>query len=309
MMVAEFAHGPLNSYERHALRAAHRSALARASAERRVATLPDVVTALFFPDESALPRPGLAEANRVDLERIYEWGEGLALDLERFVTGDLSGLIDGETRDEHGGPLDLSAQLLIFDTSALDGDSPELSLVMATMATYLSAVWSAKRARRLLIIEEGYHAADLPTVGTIFRDLAKRGRGIGLSVVTAVHHISDIDPTSPAISLIREAGIVHIFGQDKADDAAAAIELFGLPTWLHEEITGLPQGTHILKVGTRQPPRMISHVRTALEAWANDTDAAMLDRDDEPAPFAELANEIADDGAMVAVEGGYADAS
>ncbi|MBA3488942.1 MAG: hypothetical protein H0T78_05245 [Longispora sp.] len=291
LMVAEYAHGPLDSRSRHALRAAHRAALARARTEKRTATLRDVVDALYAPDDTAVPRRELLEAGRVGVGEIFTWGMDLALDLERFLDGDLSGLIDGPTRSEGGGELDLSAPLIVIDTSALDEDSPALSLVMATMATYLSAVWSTRPGRRLLVIEEGYHAARLPSVATIFRSLAKRGRGIGLSVVTVFHHISDVPADSDIMSLIREAGIVHVFRQDKSDDAAAAVDLFNLPRWVADELDLLDKGVHVLKIG-KEPAMVVSHVRTPLEEWITDTDAAMLGVDaEEPAPFADLAAE------------------
>jgi hypothetical protein len=291
LMVAEYAHGPLESRSRYALRTAHRTALARARGEDRVATLRDVVDALYRPDGTAVPRKHLLDDELVTADDVLRWGLDLALDLERFLDGDLSGLIDGPTRAEDGGELDLSAPLLVIDTSALDEDSPALSLVMATMATYLSAVWSKRNGRRLLVIEEGYHAARLPSVAAIFRSLAKRGRGIGLSVVTVFHHISDVPDTSDIMSLIREAGVVHVFRQGKTDDAAAAVNLFGLPTWVGPELALLERGVHVCKIG-KEAPTLVVHVRTPLEEWVTDTDAAMLGQDVvEASPFSDLTSD------------------
>ncbi len=129
-------------------------------------------------------------------------------------------------------------------------------------------------------------AAPRPALGC--RSLAKGGRGIGLSVVTVFHHITDVAPTSDVMSLIRESGIVHVFRQDKSDDAAAAVKLFGLPGGVAEELAMLDQGVHVLKVG-KEPPALISHVRTPLEEWLTDTDAAMLGHGPgEAAPFTDL---------------------
>ncbi len=50
----------------------------------------------------------------------------------------------------------------------------------------------------------------------------------------------------------------------------------------------LDQGVHVLKVD-KEPPALISHVRTPLEEWLTDTDAAMLGHGPgEAAPFTDL---------------------
>ncbi|MGN7704967.1 hypothetical protein [Cellulosimicrobium sp. 22601] len=274
-MVATQAHGALSSDERAALRAAHRKALREAAAAGRVAVLRDVVDALYEPDESAIPREHLSASGWVTVRDVFEWGRRLAQDLERYLEGDLSGLIDGETQGPDGKPLDLSAPLIVVDTSRLPEESPALSLVMAIMASYLASVWSMTVGQRLIIIEEGYHAARLPSVAAVFRALAKRGRGIGLSVVTVFHHISDVPVDSDMMSMIREAEIIHVFRQDKSTDAEAVINLFNFPAWVRPHLALLDQGVHIAKIGT-EPPKLVNGVRTPLEEWITDTDAAML---------------------------------
>ena len=147
LMVAEHAHEqPLTSRQRYALRTAHHTALERARTAGRAATLHDVVDALYEPvtGTSAAPRKHLEAEGIVSREHVTLWGLDLALDLERFVTGDLSGLIDRATSSS----LDLDAPLIVFDTSALPEDSPALSLVMALVATFLSAVWANRPGRR-----------------------------------------------------------------------------------------------------------------------------------------------------------------
>ncbi|MFF1792831.1 hypothetical protein ACFVXQ_01070 [Kitasatospora sp. NPDC058263] len=276
LMVAEHAHGPLSSTEHYALRTAHATALRRAEDAGRVATLHDVVAALFDPDEStAIPHPNLARRGVVTVDRVIEWGLNLALDLDRFITGDLSGLIDRETSED----LDLEAPLLVFDTSALPEESPALALVMALVSTFLTAVWAHRPGQRIIILEEGYHTTRLQSPGTtsvatILRSLAKRGRGIGLSFVTVIHHLSDVPQGSDAESLIREADVVHIYQQSRADDAQQAVSQFRLPASLFETLGVLDKGCHVLKIG-KEPPRRVRHIRTPLEVWMTDTDEAM----------------------------------
>ncbi|MEU7230040.1 hypothetical protein [Streptomyces chrestomyceticus] len=278
LMVAEHAHGPLSSTEHFALRAAHTTALERAEAAGRVATIHDVVDALYDPGDRAIPRPHLKAEGIVTRARTIEWGLELAMDLSRFIDGDLSGLLDRETSAD----LDLTAPLLVFDTSALAEDSPALALVMALVATFLTAVWARTPGQRLIILEEGYHTTRLQSrgsvgVATILRSLAKRGRGIGLSFVTVLHHVSDVPAGSDAMSLVREADVVHVYRQSRADDARQAVELFRLPPETFDTLGNLPQGTHVVRIGT-EPPRKVQHIRTKLEEWITDTDEAMTDR-------------------------------
>ncbi len=153
---------------------------------------------------------------------------------------------------------------------------------MALVATFLTAVWSRRPGQRLIVLEEGYHTTRLQSPGTtsvatILRSLVKRGRGIGLSFVTVIHHLSDVPKGSDAMSLVREADIVHIYQQSRADDAEQVIQQFRLPPSLSETLGTLDKGCHILKIG-KEPPRRVRHIRTRLETWITDTDEAMTGR-------------------------------
>lgn len=276
LMAAEFAHGRLTSKEHHALRAAHRAAIAAAKLANRHATIRDVIEALYNPEAVAVPRPRLLTSGLVNVNDVTNWGMDLALDLERFVDGDLSGLIDGTTSEG----IDWNAKLLVFDTSELDESSPALSMVMALVATFLSSVWSSTNGQRVIVVEEGYHTVGLQGAGSvsvagILRSLVKRGRGIGLAFVTVVHHISDIPEDSDVMSLIREAEIIHTFKQSRDDDQRRAVDAFGFPTWLAPLLGSLVTGVHVLKIGA-EPGQIVRHIRTPLEAGVTNTDAAML---------------------------------
>lgn len=279
-LAATYAHGPLAARERYALRAAHEAAVSDAVAAGKVATIHDVIEHLK--DPQVVPSPRLEESGLVTSDDVAMWGLDLALDLDRFVSGDLSGLIDAETTEG----IDWDAALLVFDTSALAEGSPALALVMATIATFLSDVWSAKPGReRVIVVEEGYHTVDLPgeiSVAKVLRSLVKRGRGIGLAFVTVIHHISDLPEGSDAISLIREAQVVHVFRQSRSDDAALAAKWFRFPAWTAELLPELEQGTHLLKIG-KEPGREVRHLRSGIERWMTDTDAGMSGRDGDAA--------------------------
>lgn len=296
MVAQEATGGPLvdtaDMAPHYALRCAHRTALRRAAEDKRVAILSDVVDALYRPDASDLPGPVdengrkiVAELGLVDERTLVRWGLGLAMNLDRFITGDLSGLIDGETRGPDGTPLDLNNPLLVIDTSALSEGSPALGLVMAIMSSFIMARWARMPGDKILVLEEAYNAEKLVGVPAIFRAIAKRGRGVGASVVTVLHHLSDIDPGSDLWSLIRECELVHIFRQDKSDDADQAISLYNLPIWLRETLMTLDRGVCILVRGSKLPRILLRHQRTAFEEVLNNTEDAMS----APAPLPEPA--------------------
>lgn len=277
----------MSAEEGFALVAAHRAALADANASGRVAVLSDVVNFLYTPNLDAIPGPRTSAGNPiltdraiVDIERVTEWGLPVALAFERFLMGDLSGIIDGATEGPNGDPVDLDAPLLVIDTSALTEGSASLGLVMAIMSTYLMSKWATTAGYKHLILEEGYAADDLGSVPTVLRALVKRSRGVGATVVGIFHHISDVRPESPLYSLIREAGVVHIFQQDKEDDAVAAVSMFNLPNSMVSIIQTLPPGVNVWKRG-RLTPTLVTAFRTPLEAWMTDTDEAMRIQQEE----------------------------
>lgn len=285
LMVAQLLHGNLTSEEKFALSAAHKKALAVAAQDNRVPVLSDVVDALFQPDLAYLP-PALAATGHVSVADLTGYGLSLGYDLYAALEGSLSGLIDGPTRGADGHDLDLDADLIVVDTSSLQDGSVALMLVMAIMTSFISSVWSMTSRQSVVVVEEGY-SADFPAVASIFRSLAKRGRGVGVSLVLVLHHLSDIDASSPLAALFRETGVLHLFRQAQLAEAKHTNELLGLGD-LTDHIQQLAKGTHILIEGRPEtrPPRVVCHVRTDLDRWVNYTDAAITGGTDAPpSPF------------------------
>lgn len=261
-----------------ALRQAHKAAVSRAREQGRVPVLRDVIDALYNPGLDSLPGPRdatgastLAAAGIVTPATLTQWGLPVALNLEKFVDGELSGLLDGPTTE-----VDFTKQLIVFDTSALGEGSQALGLMITVAAAFINARWSQMQGAKLLIVEEAYNLDRLESVPAIFRALAKRGRASGTGIVTVIHHLSDLKPNSDMWALVREADVVHIFRQDKDDDATQVIDFYSLPDWLKDTITTMARGEQLVKIGNR-PPQLISHMRSALEVWITDTDEPMLE--------------------------------
>jgi hypothetical protein len=81
-----------------------------------------------------------------------------------------------------------------------------------------------------------------------------------------------------AASVLREAGIVHVYAQETAADRAAVADLYGLPGEVVALLGTLPRGSSIVRIGEREPLRLVDHLRAAVEVPMTDTDAAMLGR-------------------------------
>jgi hypothetical protein len=102
----------------------------------------------------------------------------------------------------------------------------------------------------------------------------KLSRGLGLSTVSAFHHISDFPKDSPARALMQEAAIVYLYGQDRYDDAVACTEMFQLPAGSTETLMELGRGQCLVKIGSREPILM-RHIRSPLERRITNSDGAV----------------------------------
>ena len=159
------------------------------------------------------------------------------------------------------------------DISALPEDGPAVAIVMAIVNTWLRAVMDAQHdtVPTVFVIEEGWHLMT-GTFATITQRNQKISRGEALQNTTAMHHLSDVPPDSPAVATIKEAGTVVLYRQETLEDAKRCVELFNLPPATLATLMSLPQGTAIIKVGARKPV-IVTHLRTAWEVLLTDTDS------------------------------------
>ena len=253
--------------EGKALRVAHKAAVAAARSEGRVADIIDVVAHLESPTQTSL---AFVPA-RVNLAMLAEWGQEAAAELERLISEDLAGLIDGPTSPE----ISLTGGLTVFDISALPDDGPAVPIVMAIVNSWLRAVLDNQTSTvpTVFVAEEGWHLVD-GTFAKVTRRNQKIARGEALMNVTALQHVSDVRADSPAIATIQEAETVVIYRQGKEEDAARCVELFNLPRSCKQTLLDLPKGTALVKIGARKPV-IVTHMRSAWETAITDTDDAM----------------------------------
>jgi hypothetical protein len=271
----------LDKWEKAALRAAHRATLRAGEADQQVPVLAHLlhqlgqVTATLRtagePIEAVEPIPDFADYSPAALERMHQAGLGVRHLLSALLSDELAGLFDGPT----SANVQLSQRLTTFDISQLPDDGPAVSMVMAVANVWLLGTLRNHRGLRTnFIAEEGWDLVGGPG-GRVFQRNSKLARGLGLSNIAALHHIADIPPHDPAVSMLKEAQTVHLYRQDREDDIEAVMRLYGLDAGARSTLSNLDDGHHLLKIGNRREIHVV-HVRSKLERTLTNTDEAMV---------------------------------
>ena len=256
----------LNEWERKALRWSHKSVLSRFEGESRPPVLEDFINDCALVKDGSEFR-GMSQHNR---ERMEQAAYSIQFMFERIIADELAGLFDGET-SKH---VQLNQKVTTFDLSALPEDGPATSMVMAVGNAWLMGMLRRSPGYRTVqVTEEGWHLVRGPGARQLQTN-AKLARALGLSIVTALHHVSDIQNDSAAIAMIKEAQTVHVYKQEQMDDIDTIVSLFSLDPSNAEELSHLGHGEHFLKIGSHREVK-VKHERSALERQFTDTDAAM----------------------------------
>lgn len=262
----------LNEWERKALRWSHKSVLSRFEDAGRPPVVED------FIKECARVKDGteFREMSQNNRERMEHAAYSVQFMFERIIADELAGLFDGET-SKH---IRLNQKITTFDLSALPEDGPATSMVMAVGNAWLMGMLRRSPGYRTVqVTEEGWHLVRGPGARQLQTN-AKLARALGLSIVTALHHVSDIQNDSSAIAMIKEAQTVHVYKQEQQDDIDTIVSLFGMDPSNAEDLSNLGHGEHFLKIGSHREVK-VKHERSALERQFTDTDAAMTSGKDE----------------------------
>lgn len=272
----------LDERAQYALSTAHKAAVIRAANLGQPATLQGIGTALLSPSEQAscfaFPDYNADDAIR----QMIEVGRDVALAIHRLCdpSGDLAGMVDGPTRivlageDYHSGLQSLlDAPLVDFDLSRVNASSAALPVLMAVLGTWLNHAWlRADGRKRILVIEEAWHVISDPKMAALFEELGKFARGLGLSMVSVIHHMSDIDDTPESAALLKMASTRVVY-QQKTGEAKITAERLGLPQWATDAIPRLQRGVAVWDVAGNC--QIVQHVTTAAERTVCFSDSAM----------------------------------
>ncbi|MFB7598372.1 hypothetical protein [Streptomyces sp. NPDC056160] len=210
----------------------------------------------------------LPEAGRWPVERLTEWGEGVAIALSRYTEGSLRGLFDGQ--DASLPPTDLP--MLSFDFTELDRNSPAIPALMAAVSCWAEHVWlpQSTAVHRHLVLEEAWQILLSPATAELIQRLLKNSRKAGLSLDVVMHTLSDLGD-GKAQDLARLCEVAHV-GRLGPEEAAIVGALLGLPSWAIERIPTLEPGQAVWKVG----PDYVDIIETVLtedEVAVTDTSA------------------------------------
>ena len=275
--MAELAGGtPLDEWHHKALAVAHDRLTADFEGHRSGRQVP-VIADLIERLDGVADDPSVASARPTSLDRLDLAAHSVRFRLERLLDDELAGMFDRET-SRH---VQLNQKLTTFDISALPEEGPATAMVLAVVNAWLMGTLTRTRGVRTnFVVEEGWHLF-AGAGGRLIRAKSKLSRGLGLSVIAAIHHLSDIPPGGEAVAMIKEAQTVHLFRQELDDDIRECVRYFALEASNAEALRTLPQGDHLLKVGTSREIR-VEHVRSRAEVQFTETDAAMVLRDDAP---------------------------
>lgn len=262
---------PLKARERGALRCALEAVHRLAEAEGRDPLPADLRDRLLD------PQPGDMDSLKGRWSgRAQDWGRDLGIALDGLINGPLKGLVDEATSPDVVEALQ-THPLVHFDLSALPTDGPALAIVMTVINTWISnrlVQRSSRFEQTLVVVEEGWRIAR-GELGRVFHSDSKLSRALLKSTVALFQHPSDVDPSSPAYALMREASIAIIGTQSNADDAKAIVEMFRFPPGTEDTLMTLPRGHYLCKVGGREP-FLLEHVLSPQERAWTDTDTAVM---------------------------------
>ena len=256
----------LDEWEDGALRAAYVKTLDLYDGKKRPPVLTDLIKHLGSADLLS----GSASKLPAAKERFVMAGASVAFMLERLLQA-YPGVFDGQTSKS----VNLASKLTTFDVSQLTSTGPAIDAVIALANTWLvGQLRSGENWRTNFVVEEGWHVlrgANAPLI----EENTKLARAFGLSMVTAIHHPSDIPEGTPGREILRQAKTVHLYRQSRENDIALIAKMFDLEQNSAELLRTLPPGEHLLKIG-QNPEMRVEHIRSDLETMLTNTDDAML---------------------------------
>ena len=259
--------GALNEWDHKALRVAYQRVMTTFEDARRIPVMPDLIDAFA----GVVDDPEFHRVRPATLDQIEAAAWSVRFRFERLLGDDLAGMFDRETSPH----VQLHPKLTTFDISSLPEDGPATSMVMLVANAWLTGILTRHPGLRTnFVAEEGWHLLAGPG-GRVIRSKSKLSRGLGLSIVAAIHHVSDIPEGSDAVAMLKEAQTIHLYRQEHEDDIVDCVRYFGLEASNAEALSTLPQGDHLLKVGVQKEIR-VQHIRGQLETSFTETDAAMV---------------------------------
>jgi hypothetical protein len=201
----------------------------------------------------------------------------VALELRRFVTGDVQGMFDGQTSPG----LDPTARIVVLDLSAVY-HSPALGALMTCAAAWLqAALVTETSARTVLVVDEAWAVLADPSVARWLQSSWKLSRALGVANVAVLHRVSDLRAAGPAGSeeaqlaegLLADSETLVLYGQPSGE-LSAVREVLGIGATEEALLSGLGRGIALWRVAGRA--YLVEHLLTGYERSLVDTDSRMV---------------------------------
>ncbi|MGB9111183.1 MAG: DUF87 domain-containing protein [Acidimicrobiales bacterium] len=247
--------------------------LAMASAARGCVrpTLPAVVAALLEPEGIS------AREIRCTVENLREDGRQVALELRRFVSGEFSGMFDGET----SAGIDLHAQVVVVDLSAIYHSSALGAALTCVSAAMQNAWRSSSPVKTFFVVDEAWAILQNVAATRFLQSSLKLARARGVANLIVVHRASDFFAAGSegsvaariAEGLLADCETLVCFAQADAE-LTGTKRLFGLSDAEAELLARLRRGVALWRVAGR--PFLVEHRLSPIERNVVDTDAALV---------------------------------
>jgi len=143
-----------------------------------------------------------------NITRDMEGGKNLALRLERFVEGSLSGLFNRPTN------VDLNKQLIVFNVRDMEEELRPLAMYVV-----LGFIWNRVRSslkKRLLTVDEAWLLMQYEESAQFLFSMAKRARKYYLGVTTITQDISDFLQSKYGKPIVTNSSLQLLLRQSPA---------------------------------------------------------------------------------------------
>jgi type IV secretory pathway VirB4 component len=251
--------------------AAIEAALRIASRLERRPTLPSIVAGLLAPELTSAREIGC------DLELLRAEGREVALELRRFVSGEFSGMFDGETSTG----LDLHAPVVVLDLSAVYHSSA-IGAVLTCVSAALRSGWrTSSPEKTFFVVDEAWAILQNAGAARFLQASLKLGRARGVANLIVAHRASDFSAVDSAGSvsariaegLLSDCETLVCFAQAESE-LADSQRLFGLSQSELQLVARLRRGVGLWHVAGRR--YLVEHRLSAFERVLVDTDAALV---------------------------------
>ncbi len=247
-------------------------ALARATQEGGRPTLRSVVSGLLEPDRSSARGIGCR------VEDLRADGREVALELRRFITGEFSGMFDGES----SAGIDLHAQIVVLDLSAVY-HSAALGAVLTCVSAAMQSAWRAapSMSKTFFVVDEAWAILQNAGATRFLQASLKLARARGVANLIVVHRPSDFAASGSdgsvtariAEGLLADCETLVCFAQADSE-LAGAKRLFDLSDSETKLVSRLRKGVALWRVAGR--PFLVEHRLSPTERGMVDTDAALV---------------------------------